>query len=82
MSSSMTKEEANRSLCWFIDYVLRDPLVNPLHARLIGQDLANRVRVAGYWWQADRIENHLHRFLKSLQPKADPPRERRGGHSH
>jgi hypothetical protein len=80
MSSSMTKEEANRSLCWFIDYVLKDPLTVPWHARVIGEDLAARVRAAGFWWQADRILNHLHRFQKSLQPKAVPSSEG-GGHS-
>jgi hypothetical protein len=71
----MNHQQANRSLCWFIDYVLKDPLTNPYHARVIGRDLASRVRAAGFWWQADRIENHLNRYLKSLQLKADPSSE-------
>jgi hypothetical protein len=76
----MNHQQANRSLCWFIDYVLKDPLTNPYHARIIGEDLARRLRRAGFWWQADRILNHLHRFEQSLQPKADPSSEG-GGHS-
>lgn len=26
---------------------------------------------AGFWWQAKRLRNHLHKFYQSLQPKAD-----------
>jgi hypothetical protein len=26
----------------------------------------------GYWWQAERLRNHLYRHWQDLQPKADP----------
>ena len=43
----------------------------------------------GYWWQAKRLDNHIHRWQRdraalareSLQPKADSPRERGESHS-
>lgn len=34
-----------------------------------------RLDEEGFWWQAKRLRNHLHRFYQSLQPKADTPRE-------
>jgi len=70
-----SKEWANESLRWFLREILYSPTWqgHPYFKILIGEDLAERLVEKGFPWQAERIRNHLHRWLKSIACRSRGP---------
>jgi hypothetical protein len=78
----MSKEWANDLLRYGIK-VLKEWWVSPnshkdsvVYKILIVSGFIGQLENEGYWWQAKRLANHLHRYLSNLQPKADTLSER------
>ena len=83
-SLNCSKEWANELLRYGIK-ILREWWISPNSHHLavfykitLVNNLAEQLAKAGYWWQSKRLLNHLHCYLGSLQPKADPLLERGG----
>jgi len=81
-SSNRSKEWANSLLRYGIK-ILREWWISPNSTHLatvykirLVLNLTEQLADAGYWWQAKRLLNHLHRYLGNLQPKADTLLER------
>lgn len=76
MSSGLivgSKDWANQILRYGIE-ILRKWWIKPNCARVtrvykvvLVRDLIYDLREAGFWWQSNRLENHLHLFLQNLK---------------
>ena len=95
-SWDLSRDQANELLRYGIK-VLKEWWIKPnspknsvsVKKRLV-EIFVSRLARAGYWWQAERLRNHLHRYLAGaaasgaagsdlavhLQPKADTLSER------
>jgi hypothetical protein len=76
----LSRDEANEKLRWFLREILyADTWIrHPYNKVIVGLDVIDSLEFEGFFWQADRVRNHLHRWMRSLalQPrKADTPRE-------
>jgi len=80
--SDLSKAWANELLRYGIK-VLREWWIKPnspknavvVKKRLVAIFISH-LEQAGYWWQARRLRNHLHRYLQSCCSSSDtPPRE-------
>lgn len=85
---SCSKEWANSLLRYGI-LVLKTWWASPTSTRLsvvykirLVRSFINQLDLEGFWWQRDRLKNHLHRYMASLPPKADTPSEGGMGVSH
>jgi len=75
--SSYSKDWANDLLCYGIK-VLKEWWIKPdspknslvVKKRLV-EIFIGRLSGAGYWWQANRLRNQLHRYLQSCQSSSD-----------
>ena len=63
-----SKNWANKLLKWFLREVLYSSTwkAHPYYKILIGNDFIDRLEEKGYPWQAERIRNHLHRWMKLI----------------
>lgn len=59
---------ANDSLNWFIAFLKEDTWRNhPYFKVIVGWNIEDILRCAGYKWQAERVLNHLHRWQMSCR---------------
>lgn len=62
-----SEDSANRRLKWFIDFLKEDTWTNHPYFKIVtAWNVEDILRCAGYSWHADRVKNHLHRWLKSI----------------
>lgn len=69
----LDKTDANRKLRWFLHEVLYAEtwVKHPYNKVIVGYDIIDQLEYAGFWWQAERLKNHLHRWMRSTTCK-DP----------
>jgi len=61
-----SKEWANEILRYSIAVLQGKRIISRPEGRLlIARVMRNRLAEAGFWWQADKLEHHIHRFYKS-----------------
>ena len=64
--------QANETLRWFLNEILYAETwkAHPYYKILIGSDVASRLDEKGFSWQAERLRNHLRRWMKSISCKS------------
>jgi len=72
--SVKNKDWANDLLRWFLkDILYADVWVfHPYNKLIVGYDVIDRLELHGFWWQASRIRNHVHRWMKKISCKEPP----------
>ena len=57
---------ANDILRCFLNDILYEKtwVYHPYNKLIVGYDVIDRLEVHGFWWQAERLKNHLHRWMK------------------
>jgi hypothetical protein len=77
----LSKVEANEKLRWFLREILYADtwVLHPYNKVIVGLDVIDSLEFEGFFWQADRVKNHLHRWMRSIACKdpeiLDTPRE-------
>jgi len=68
-----SRARANEKLRWFLNEILfaETWIHHPYNKILVGYDIIDQLEREGFPWQAERIRNHLHRWMKSISCK-DP----------
>lgn len=68
-----SKEWANELLRWFLREILyADTWVkHPYNKLIVGYDIVDQLESHGFWWQAERVKNHLHRWMRSISCTAE-----------
>jgi len=63
-----SKKWANNLLRWFLREILySDVWINhPYNKLILGYDIVDRLNSYGFLWQAERVNNHLHRWMKKI----------------
>lgn len=62
-----SEESANERLRWFIGFLKEDTWKNHPYFKIVtAWNVEDILRCAGYEWQADRVKNHLYRWMKSI----------------
>jgi len=67
MSSPSQISYANQKLRWFLSDILYSDTweKHPENKVLLARVLISRLEDEGYYWQAERLRNHLHRWMAS-----------------
>lgn len=61
-------EWANSKLRWFIQFLKEDTWKNHPYFKIVtAWQIEDILRCAGYSWQADRVLNHLHVWMKGIK---------------
>ena len=62
-----SEDSANRRLRWFIEFLKEDTWKDHPYFKIVtAWQIEDILRCAGYSWQADRVLNHLHAWMKSI----------------
>jgi hypothetical protein len=59
------KAWANDLLRYFIHEILGDPWPRVQNVVIVALEIEDNLRAHGFPWQADRVLNHLYRFMQS-----------------
>lgn len=63
-----SEDSANRRLKWFIAFLKEDTWKNQPYFKIVtAWQIEDILRCAGYSWQADRVLNHLHAWMKGIK---------------
>ena len=68
-----SKDWANHKLRWFLNEVLyADVWIQHPYCKLaVGYEIIDQLESHGFWWQAERIRNHLHRWMSKIACTAE-----------
>ena len=67
-----SEDSANRRLRWFIEFLKEDTWKDHPYFKIVtAWQIEDILRCAGYGWHADRVKNHLHRWMKSISLHGD-----------
>lgn len=77
------KEWANDTLRYAIHDIINDPGWNkhPENVVILCRDLMSFLESHGFWWQSERIKNHLHLWMKKRRFTSKDDTLVRGGSS-
>ena len=66
--SVKNKDWANDLLRWFLKDILYADCwkAHPYCKLLVSFDVVDQLESSGFWWQASRIRNHVHRWMKKI----------------
>jgi len=65
------KNWANEKLRWFLREILYSPSweKHPQNKVILARQIISDLEDHGFWWQAARVENHLHRWMAQQKGK-------------
>lgn len=63
-----SKEWANDLLRWFLRDILykKTWVFHPYNKIIVAYDVIDQLESWGFVWQAERVRNHLHRWMKNI----------------
>jgi len=63
-----SKEWANDLLRWFLREILykKTWVHHPYNKIIVAYDVIDQFESRGFVWQAERVRNHLHRWMKNI----------------
>ena len=66
-----SKEWANDLLRWFLRDILykKTWVFHPYNKIIVAYDVIDQLESRGFPWQAERVRNHLHRWMKNISCK-------------